>query len=335
MPIDDAARYDLLDRLAEEFAAALPTRGAARAEGLYRPLPRARRRDPRVVPGPDPVEQVERDLPGPGRGGASETAPPLSQVGDYRIIREIGHGGMGVVYEAEQVSLGRRVALKVLPGRWPATQALERFRREARAAARLHHTNIVPVFEVGQDGEVRYYAMQFIQGQRLDVVIDELRRLRSRIRCGGPRPTGRAEASDDAGRTADRSGRRRASPRTARWPNRCLTGRFRSRARRSGRAPRPACRDGPGCRGGVPSSVIADRPGHLGGDAGRSPALVGRVAAPGRSTAAWPRSAARRPRPWPTPTPAASSTATSSRRTCCSTPTGVVWVSRLRPGQGR
>ena len=105
--------------------------------------------------------------------------PRLEQLGDYRIIREIGRGGMGVVYEAEQVSLGRRVALKVLPWRSARDRTtLQRFRREARASARLHHTNIVPVFEVGQDGEVSYYAMQFIQGQSLDAVIDELRRLR-------------------------------------------------------------------------------------------------------------------------------------------------------------
>nr|WP_303652953.1 protein kinase [Paludisphaera mucosa] len=102
------------------------------------------------------------------------------QLSDYRIVREIGRGGMGVVYEAEQVSLGRRVALKVLPhhiARDP--KALERFRREAKAAARLHHTNIVPVFEVGREGEIAFYAMQFIQGQGLDHVIDELARLRA------------------------------------------------------------------------------------------------------------------------------------------------------------
>ncbi len=103
------------------------------------------------------------------------------RVGDYRILGEIGRGGMGVVYEAEQVSLGRRVALKVLPYQVAHDpKALERFRREARAAARLHHTNIVPVFEVGQDGETAYYAMQFIQGQGLDQLIDELARLRRR-----------------------------------------------------------------------------------------------------------------------------------------------------------
>src|SRR5690349_10413148 len=88
------------------------------------------------------------DAPGagpPGREAAALPAP-LQQLGDYRLIREVGRGGMGVVYEAEQVSLGRHVALKVLSRRmlFDAKQA-RRFEREARAAARLHHTNIVPV----------------------------------------------------------------------------------------------------------------------------------------------------------------------------------------------
>ena len=99
-------------------------------------------------------------------------------LGDYRLLREIGRGGMGIVYEAEQVSLGRRVALKVLPGRVTGDRrAFERFRREAKAGARLHHTNIVPVFDVGHSGDVAYFAMQFIQGQGLDQVIEELRLL--------------------------------------------------------------------------------------------------------------------------------------------------------------
>jgi WD40 repeat protein len=87
---------------------------------------------------------------------------------------------MGVVYECVQQSLGRHVALKVLPQQAPAgSSRLERFRLEARAAARLHHTNIVPVFAVGECEGVHYYAMQFIQGQGLDVIIDALRRLRN------------------------------------------------------------------------------------------------------------------------------------------------------------
>ena len=104
---------------------------------------------------------------------------PIERLGDFRILRVLGRGGMGVVYEAIQESLGRHVALKVLPphGRLDATQ-LARFRREARAAAGLHHTNIVPVFAVGEEDGVPYYAMQFIQGQGLDAILDELRRLR-------------------------------------------------------------------------------------------------------------------------------------------------------------
>jgi serine/threonine protein kinase len=94
-------------------------------------------------PGLDRTE--EPDLPSPKPGNSRLLA-------DYRIVREIGRGGMGLVYEAEQISLGRRVALKVLPRHVLRDhKALQRFHREAKAAARLHHTNIVPVFEVGQD----------------------------------------------------------------------------------------------------------------------------------------------------------------------------------------
>jgi WD40 repeat protein/serine/threonine protein kinase len=122
------------------------------------------------------------EAPSSNGSGAFEgpTAEPrFWQVGDYHLLREIGRGGMGVVYEAEQISLGRRVALNILPSHIVFdSDMLERFRREARAAARLHHTNIVPVFEVGQEGELAYYAMQFIQGRGLDRVIDELRKHR-------------------------------------------------------------------------------------------------------------------------------------------------------------
>jgi serine/threonine protein kinase/Tfp pilus assembly protein PilF len=112
------------------------------------------------------------------------------RLGEYRIVREIGRGGMGVVYEAEQESLGRRVALKVLPpGSLGDARHVERFQREARAAARLHHTNIVPVFAVGEEGGTHYYAMQYIEGRPLDDVVAELRRLRAESdRRDGPRP---------------------------------------------------------------------------------------------------------------------------------------------------
>lgn len=119
---------------------------------------------------------VDAFTPGSGR-----PAPGLERLGDFRIMRELGRGGMGVVYEAEQQSLGRRVALKVLaPGVASASQQTRRFLREARAAARLHHTNIVPVFGVGEENGLYYYAMQFIPGLGLDKVLKDIRRLKER-----------------------------------------------------------------------------------------------------------------------------------------------------------
>src|SRR5262249_1727081 len=125
----------------------------------------------------------------------------LERLGDYRILREIGRGGMGIVYEAEQESLGRHVALKVLPAHaLLEPRQLERFQREARSAARLHHTNIVPVFGVGEQDGLHYYVMQFIHGQGLDQVLAVLQRLRQQSRAeatgmlSGAAPGGGASA---------------------------------------------------------------------------------------------------------------------------------------------
>jgi WD40 repeat protein/serine/threonine protein kinase len=111
------------------------------------------------------------------RPGGSFSLP--EQLGDYRIVRQVGRGGMGVVYEAEQVSLQRRVALKVLPHHALLDpEAVERFRREAKAAAKLHHTNIVQVFGTGEQDGLLYFVMQFIPGAGLDTLIRELKRRR-------------------------------------------------------------------------------------------------------------------------------------------------------------
>jgi serine/threonine protein kinase/Tfp pilus assembly protein PilF len=118
----------------------------------------------------------------PSAEDCAGAAPPAGDIwpegplGDFRIIREVGRGGMGVVYEAVQISLGRRVALKVLPFAAALdTRQLQRFKNEAQAAAHLHHTNIVPVFGVGCERGVHFYAMQFIEGQTLAALIRELR----------------------------------------------------------------------------------------------------------------------------------------------------------------
>ncbi len=184
MSISESEQFNLLDQLAEEFAERF-RRGERPALKEYTDRYPDLADDIReLFPAMVKVEQAERVLQAEEEnqlGDSQAALRPLREIGDYRIIREIGRGGMGVVYEAEQISLGRRVALKVLPRQISGDRMLrERFRREARAAAKLHHTNIVPVYEVGQDGDDRFYAMQFIQGQGLDAVIAELRRLRDR-----------------------------------------------------------------------------------------------------------------------------------------------------------
>jgi eukaryotic-like serine/threonine-protein kinase len=116
----------------------------------------------------------------PPTGRPAPEIEPEGPLGDFRLVREVGRGGMGVVYEAVQISLGRRVALKVLPfaAALDAKQ-LQRFKNEAQAAAHLQHPHIVPVYAVGCERGVHYYAMQFIDGQPISALIDELRRRKS------------------------------------------------------------------------------------------------------------------------------------------------------------
>ena len=94
-------------------------------------------------------------------------------LGDFRILHEINRGGMGIVYAAEQLSLKRQVALKVLgPGIADSPKQLDRFRRESEAIARLHHTNIVPIFGIGEDQGVHFFAMQLIDGMSLSAALN-------------------------------------------------------------------------------------------------------------------------------------------------------------------
>ncbi len=110
-------------------------------------------------------------------GGSASLGPvQLERLGDFRIIREIGRGGMGIVFAAEQESLGRRVALKVLPRQALLEKRhLARFEREAQIASRLHHTNIVQVYGVGEQEGFHYYVMQYVRGVGLERVVEHLR----------------------------------------------------------------------------------------------------------------------------------------------------------------
>lgn len=130
-------------------------------------------------------------------GGKESDTSAAKQIGEYKIVREIGRGGMGVVYEAHQASLNRRVALKILPFAAVLDQRqIARFRNEAQAAAQLHHPHIVPVFAVGQEHGVYYYAMQFIEGKSLEAAIDELRAVGGAVAAqGSTRARGAAHGS--------------------------------------------------------------------------------------------------------------------------------------------
>jgi len=257
----------------------------------------------------------------PADGAAA--SPRLERLGDYRILHEVGRGGMGVVYEAEQESLGRRVALKVLSaGALLDPQQVRRFEREARAAARLHHTNIVPVFGVGcQDGH-HYFVMQFIAGVGLDVVLDDLRRL----------PGAKSKARPATGLVAASS--RIDGPSAADVARSLMTGRFEA--------------DGPLVDGSMTEPLDDAAPGHPPATTARRPTPP-RPSCPARPsrrdhpiptggiTARWPGSASRSPRPWSTPTARAPSIATSSRPTSCWTTTATsgwptsAWPRRPRP----
>jgi WD40 repeat protein/serine/threonine protein kinase len=183
---DPSSGRDPVEVLAEEFAARY-RRGEHPSMSEYTDkYPELAEQIREVFPALVVMEQlgsVAGPPTGPFEPRAGGSSVPPEELGDYRILREIGRGGMGVVYEAVQESLGRHIALKILPlHRFMDPIHRERFRREARAAAQLHHTNIVPVFGVGEAEGIQYYAMQFIQGHGLDVVLGEVRRLRSRQR---------------------------------------------------------------------------------------------------------------------------------------------------------
>jgi eukaryotic-like serine/threonine-protein kinase len=128
-----------------------------------------------------------------GISGSGQTPPDETlggTLGDFRLIQEVGRGGMGIVYEAEQISLRRRVALKILPfAAAMDPKQLQRFKNEAQAAGHLHHTNIVPVYFVGCERGVHFYAMQFIEGQSLAQVIADLRsQIADLKKAGEPKP---------------------------------------------------------------------------------------------------------------------------------------------------
>ncbi len=166
--MSDPPPLEELEDLVAECAGRVEVEGAVALEQLCRDHPQhapALRRA---------IEQLARF----GVVGAAAPGPDRApeQLGDFEIRGEIGRGGMGIVYEARQRSLDRVVALKVLPAAWVLDpRQVQRFRNEAHAAATLDHPHIVPVYGVGAEGQVHYYAMQLIHGVSVSRVLQWLR----------------------------------------------------------------------------------------------------------------------------------------------------------------
>jgi WD40 repeat protein/serine/threonine protein kinase/lipoprotein NlpI len=178
---NNASGADPFGQIADEFVEAFRQGQRPSVEEFARRYPEHADEIREMLPALVLMEKAKSasDSPRTAARGLAAHAAPLQQLGDYQILREVGRGGMGVVYEAQQLSLGRHVAIKVLPSHALLDpRHLARFQREARSAAKLHHTNIVPVFGVGEQDGLHYFVMQFIQGLALDLVLDELRSLR-------------------------------------------------------------------------------------------------------------------------------------------------------------
>ena len=171
--VDSNATIGLLDRLLDEIRAGRPIDAESIAQEFQERVETVHEMLAVVRLVNQATEEINPSVDLDARVHASAQKPVL---GDFRIEREIGRGGMGIVYEATQLSLNRRVALKVLqPGVSISSRALKRFNREARTAGSLHHTHIVPVYGVGQCDGVYYYAMQFIEGRSLAAFIRQAR----------------------------------------------------------------------------------------------------------------------------------------------------------------
>ena len=106
--------------------------------------------------------------------GVGDTGAPIARFGDYELLEEIAHGGMGVVYRARQISLKRIVAVKMmLFGQFAGKAAFERFRAEAETAAKLQHPNIVAIHGIGETDGQPYFSMDYVAGRNLaDLVRD-------------------------------------------------------------------------------------------------------------------------------------------------------------------
>ena len=331
-----SANYVLLTRLADEFAARYRAGERPSIQEYVDRHPELADDIRELLPAMVEIEQVKEDHHEATEQAAAPAPPAVRQLGDFRILREVGKGGMGIVYEAEQVSLGRHVALKVLPKNMLLdARAKRRFEREAKSAAKLHHTNIVPVFGVGEQDGMPYYVMQFIQGLGLDDVLEELKKLQHGGPKAGTHIGGDLHTSHDVGPVAavpevetDRKTQIHSAVSAVNVARSLLTGEFRSpldqdnatapliveeqrKDDREADAPRRRRRP-----------IRSRYPRRRSCYQARLATEASRRTPSGPTGRAWPRLAFRWPAQWSTPTSRGFNTETSSPRTYFWTPRG-------------
>jgi eukaryotic-like serine/threonine-protein kinase len=168
--VSGSGREEALDDLLDELASRLKRGEEIDMDEVVRAHPEHAGQIRQVLPAMRLLAEIGHHQPG---GAEDGERPPTGQLGDFRLLREVGRGGMGIVYEAEQISLGRLVALKVLSFAAALdARRQQRFVNEAQAAAHLCHPHIVPVYAVGCERGVHYYAMQLIDGRTVAGLIE-------------------------------------------------------------------------------------------------------------------------------------------------------------------
>ncbi len=167
-PSDPSSREQRLNAILHDYLQAVDAGRAPDKEEILRRHPDLAAELAAFLADQDRMNRLAQQMRTTGPVASPDAPPLVRYVGDYELLEEIARGGMGVVYKARQLSLSRLVAVKmILSGQLAGPDEVERFRREAGAAARLDHPNIVPIYEVGEHQGRHYYSMKLIEGRNL------------------------------------------------------------------------------------------------------------------------------------------------------------------------
>ena len=167
-----SSNSNLLDQVVEEFTQRLRSGEHPSIAEYQEKYPKLKTELEEILVSVTMIEQLKPSATSATEHDGLDEVSSLQKIGDYTITDELGRGGMGIVFAATHDSLGRKVAIKVMPTPLVNTDKhIQRFKREAKAAAKLHHTNIVSVFGVGESDGYHYYVMDRIDGRTLSEIV--------------------------------------------------------------------------------------------------------------------------------------------------------------------